>query len=134
MIKFTEHEFEDLAEPRQMTERERAMLLALVDGSGASSSATCQATNARVSSECVHLCGSIRFTVDVDQCGLLELPDGLVANAEVRLGTQPAQDLLLFAVNGRIDHLETYREDGTNPGGLPTVGELTILTAKSKDR
>jgi hypothetical protein len=127
MISFTSHDFVGLATPRDLTADEKSILAALI-GSYGSEAGRCQLARTRVVAVCAEGCGSIVLNASADSCGPIDIESGLVASAEWHDAEMLVQNVMLFSANGVLGHLETYREDGKTPAGLPPAEELTMLT------
>jgi hypothetical protein len=72
----------------------------------------------------VDRCGTIELTVSAAECPRFSPAGGRVAEGVWREAEGSAQTVLLFAYEGMLDRLETYRHDGEVPTGLPPVDEV----------
>lgn len=115
---------EELNPPRELTAHELATIRTIGDTTSDAALVRCQIERASVRAVCVDRCGTIEFTVSSTECPRFSPASGRVAEGVWREGKDSAQTVLLFAHDGVLDRLETYRHDGEVPSGLPVVDEL----------
>jgi hypothetical protein len=123
-VRFTRHEMKELNPPRELTAHERATIRTIGDATSDAAVVRCQLDRASVSAACVDRCGTIGLIVSPGGCPRLSSAIARVGEGVWREGKELTQTVLLFADEGLLVHLETYRHDGEVPTGLPPVDEL----------
>jgi len=123
-IRFTRHEMEELDPSRELTAQELATIRTIGDATPEAALVRCQIDGATVAAACVDRCGTVELIISAAECPRFSPASGRVAEGVWREGQDSAQTVLLFAYEGVLSRLETYRHDGEVPTGLPPVDEL----------
>lgn len=125
-----DHGVLDLETPRDLTQKERDLLTAMVE----SARAECrddlrrQAMTAKVAAECKLRCGSIVLWVDRDRCGpAMACQQGVPSTAEGADTDGARLSVLLHMREGYIRMIECYRADGEPAHGLPLASSVAYL-------